>query len=192
MGNLRKIVGISLAVAVAFGLVAFFLVPHAGPSNESVVVNQPQAPTTGDTGGGSGTGTSGSSGSGSGGSGSGSGGSSGGNTPSTPPSSHVRPPKLHGKNSEGPKHVVCLAENSHVQGVAQYQGANWYRGTCAQTAGSNSQGHANGHAYGPANAPANGQANGLTDTPGNGHSNGHAQGPSLVAQQVRSDRAQGH
>ena len=133
MGNLRKIVGISLAVAVAVGLVAYLLVPHAGPANESVVVNQPRAPTTG---GGSSTG----SGTGS------SVGSSSGTTPSTPPTEHVRPPKLHGKNSEGPKHVVCLPVNEHVQGMAQYQGANWYRGQCAQTAGANAQGHANGHA----------------------------------------------
>lgn len=132
MGNLRKIVGISLAVAVALGLVAYLLVPHAGPSNESVVVNQPQAPTTGGGGGtSSGTGTS-------------------GGTTSPPPTLHIRPPKLHGQNSNGPKHVVCLPANDHVQGVAQYQGANWYRGTCAQAAGANSQGHANGHAYGHA------------------------------------------
>lgn len=181
MGNLKKIVGIGLAVAVALGLVAFLLVPHAGPTNQSVVVNQPQAPTTGDTGGSSGSGTSGSGGSGSSGSGSGTtGGSSSGPAPSTPPTDHVRPAKLHGKNSEGPKHAICLAENPHVQGAAQYQGANWYRGTCTQTAGANSQGHANGHAYGQATEPSNGPAN------------GHAQGPSLVAQQVRSDKARGH
>lgn len=127
MGNLRKIVGVSLAVAVALGLVAYVLVPHAGPSNESIVVNQPQTPTT--PGGSTSTGT----------------GTSSGTTtaPSTP--DHVRLPKLHGKNSEGPKHVVCLPANPSVQGVAQYQGANWYRGQCAQTAGANSQGHANGH-----------------------------------------------
>lgn len=129
MGNLRKIVGVSLAVAVALGLVAYVLVPHAGPSNESVVVNQPQTPTT--PGGSTSTGT----------------GTSSGSTTSTPPTSdHVRLPKLHGKNSEGPKHVVCLPANPNVQGTAQYQGANWYRGQCAQTAGANSQGHANGHA----------------------------------------------
>lgn len=122
MGNLRKIVGISLAVAVSLGLVAYLLVPHAGPSNQSVVVNQPQAPSTGTGGTSSGT--------------------SGGST-SPPPL--VRPPKLHGQNSNGPKHVVCLPVNSHVQGTAQYQGANWYRGQCAQTAGANSQGHANGN-----------------------------------------------
>lgn len=135
MGNLRKIVGISLAVAVALGLVAYLLVPHAGPSNESVVVNQPQAPTTG--GGGSSSTSSGTS-------------TPGGSTTPTPPAPHIRPPKLHGENSHGPKHVVCLPVNSHVQGVAQYQGANWYRGECAQTAGANSQGHANGHANGHA------------------------------------------
>ena len=128
MGNLRKIVGISLAVAVALGLVAYLLVPHAGPSNQSVVVNQPQQPTTG----------------GHGGSSSGGGTSSGGTT--TPPVEHTRPPKLHGKNSEGPKHVVCLPVNSHVQGTAQYQGANWYRGQCTPSPGANSQGQANGHA----------------------------------------------
>lgn len=130
MGNLRKIVGISLAVAVALGLVAYLLVPHAGPANESVVVNQPQAP-NGPTGGSTGSGT-----------------SSGGSSTPTPPAPRIRPPKLHGENSNGPKHVVCLPENAHVQGVAQYQGANWYRGQCAQTAGANSQGQANGHANG--------------------------------------------
>ncbi len=119
--------GISLAVAVAVGLVAYLLVPHAGPSNESVVVTQPQAPTTGGT---SPT----------------SGGTTGGSGAPTPPSQHDRLPKLHGKNSEGPKHVVCLPVNSHVQGTAQYQGANWYRGQCAQAAGANAQGHRNGHA----------------------------------------------
>ncbi len=133
MGNLRKIVGISLAVAVAVGLVAYLLVPHAGPSSASVVVNQPQAPATGD-GSGSGSGTNPS------------GGTSGGSTTPTPPTEHVRPPKLHGRNSEGPKHAVCLPENAHVQGTAQYQGANWYRGQCVQSAGANAQGHANGHA----------------------------------------------
>ena len=172
MGNLRKIVGVSLAGAVARGPFALLLGPHAGPTNQSIVVNQPQAPTTGDTGGSPGSGTSGSRGSGSG----SSGGSPAGSTPSTPPTQHVRPPKAHGKNSEGPKHAVCLAENPHVQGTAQYQGANWYRGTCTQTAGANGQGHANGHAYGQASGPAN----------------GHGQGPSLVAQQVRSDKARGH
>ncbi len=129
MGNLRKIVGISLAVAVALGIVAYLVVPHAGPANESVVVNQPQAPTTG-TGGHTGSGTGGSGGS--------------TPTPSVPPP-HIRPPKLHGHNSNGPKHVVCLPVNPHVQGVAQYQGANWYRGQCAQDAGANSQGHAHGN-----------------------------------------------
>ena len=138
MGNLRKIVGISLAVAVAVGLVAYLLVPHAGPANESIVVNQPKAPAAG---GGSDTGSGTSSGS--------SGGSSGGIGPSTPPTDHVRPPKLHGKNSEGPKHVVCLPANEHVQGTAQYQGANWYRGQCDPSAGANAQGHANGHASSP-------------------------------------------
>ena len=133
MGNLRKIVGISLAVAVAVGLVAYLLVPRAGPANESVVVNQPQAPSTpGSDGTGSGTGTSG--------------GTSGGSGTSVPPTEHFRLPKLHGKNSEGPKHVVCLAVNEHVQGTAQYQGANWYRGQCAPSAGANAQGTANGHA----------------------------------------------
>lgn len=129
MGNLRKIVGISLAVAVALGLVAYLLVPHAGPANESVVVNQPQAPTN-PTGGSTSSGTS----------------TSGGSNTPTPPAPHIRPPKLHGQNSNGPKHVVCLPANPNVQGVAQYQGANWYRGQCAQTAGANSQGQANGHA----------------------------------------------
>ncbi len=128
MGNLRKIVGIGLAVAVALGLVAYLLVPHAGPSNQSVVVNQPQTPTTGGSSGSSGGTSSGTT-----------------NTP-PPPAEHTRPPKLHGKNSEGPKHLVCLPVNSHVQGTAQYQGANWYRGQCAQAAGANSQGQANGHA----------------------------------------------
>ena len=128
MGNLRKIVGVSLAVAVALGLVAYVLVPHAGPSNESVVVNQPQTPTT--PGGSTSTGT----------------GTSSGSTTPPPVSDHVRLPKLHGKNSEGPKHVVCLPANAHVQGTAQYQGANWYRGQCSQSAGANAQGHSNGHA----------------------------------------------
>ncbi len=139
MGNLRKIVGISLAVAVAVGLVAYLLVPHAGPSNESVVVNQPQAPTTGGSSPSSGSGTSG--------------GTTGGSGTSAPPSQHDRLPKLHGRNSMGPKHVVCLPVNSHVQGTAQYQGANWYRGQCAQTAGANAQGQANGHGHDA--APAN-------------------------------------
>ncbi len=125
---MRKIVGISLAVAVALGLVAYLLVPHAGPANESVVVNQPSAPSTG-TGGSTGTGTT----------------TAGGSTAPSVPPPHVRPPKAHGQNSHGPKHVVCLPVNDHVQGNAQYQGANWYRGQCAQTAGANSQGHANGH-----------------------------------------------
>lgn len=128
MGKLRKIVGIGLAVAVSLGLVAYLLVPHAGPSNQSVVVNQPPAPSTG-------TGSDTSSGAG----------TSGGSTTPSTPSPLVRPPKLHGENSHGPKHVVCLPVNSHVQGTAQYQGANWFRGQCAQVPGANSQGHANGH-----------------------------------------------
>ncbi len=161
MGNLRKIVGISLAVAVAVGLVAYLLVPHAGPANESVVVNQPQAPTSpGGTGTGSGTSPSGG----------GSGGSSGGSGTSTPPTEHVKPPKLHGKNSEGPKHVVCLAVNDHVQGHAQYQGANWYRGTCTPGAGANSQGHVNGVARANGHAPDNGSA---ADAAHPNHGRGH-------------------
>ena len=154
MGNLRKIVGISLAVAVALGLVAYLLVPHAGPSNQSVVVNQPQAPTTG----GSDSTSSGSNTPG-GTSGGASGGTSGGSSTPSTPAPDTRPAKLHGKNSEGPKHVVCLPENAHVQGVAQYQGANWYRGQCAQGAGANAQGHANGQFNGQANGHANGHAN---------------------------------
>ncbi len=172
MGNLRTIVGISLAVAIALGLVAYLLVPHAGPKNESIVVNPPQAPTNGDTGGGSSSGTPGSGGSGSG----GSGGSLGGTAPSTPPTDHVRPPKPHGRNSEGPKHPVCLPGNPHVQGNAQYQGANWYRGTCAATTGAEGHGHAYGHGHGDSN----------------GHAHGPAQGSPLVAPQARSDKARGH
>lgn len=52
-----------------------------------------------------------------------------GSTP-TGDTPRVRPDKAHGENSNGPKHLVCLPLNEHVQGVAQYQGANWYRGTC--------------------------------------------------------------
>ena len=130
METRKKIVGVSLAVVMPLGLVAYVLVPPAAPSNESIVVTPPQTPTT--PGGSTSTGT----------------GTNTGSTPSTPPptSDHVRMPKLHGKNSEGPKHVVCLPANPHVQGTAQYQGANWYRGQCAQTAGANSQAHGNGHA----------------------------------------------
>ncbi len=112
MGKMRKIVGVSLAVALMTGLVAYVLLPRTGPNSENVVVNQPQTPAP--TNGGSGATNSTPTGSG----------------PSTP-TPRVRPDKLHGENSHGPKHLVCLPLNSHVDnGVAQYQGANWDRGQC--------------------------------------------------------------
>lgn len=108
MGKMRKIVGVSLAVAVMTALVAYVLIPRTGPNSENVVVNQPQnpAPTNGGT-------------------------NSANNTTSNTPTPRVRPDKAHGENSNGPKHLVCLPLNPHVDnGVAQYQGANWNRGQC--------------------------------------------------------------
>ena len=131
MGNLKKIVGVGLAVALVAALAVYVLVPKTGPTTNSVVVNEPQTPTSP----GSGGTTSG--GSGSGGSGSGS------PPPTTPPSS--RPPKAHGQNSHGPNHMICLPEKNHPgNGVSQYQGANQYRGQCPAGAAQGSQSH--GHA----------------------------------------------
>ncbi len=127
MGNTRKIVGVSLAVALVAALAVYVLIPRTGPNTANVVTNEPQSPTNGGSGttGGGGTQTGG-----------------GGSIP-TP---HVRPPKLHGENSQGPKHVVCLPEKNHDgNGVSQYQGANWYRGQCPAGAGPGAQGTANGH-----------------------------------------------
>ena len=122
MGKLRKIVGVSLAVAVVAAIAVYVLMPRPALQNTTVSVPPPNTPTNG-----------------------GSGGTTGGT-----PSPDVRPPKLHGQNSNGPKHAVCLPVNEHVQGIAQYQGANWYRGTCGQSPGANSQGHA--YAWGQAHA----------------------------------------
>ncbi|HLE54043.1 MAG TPA: hypothetical protein VI999_02210, partial [Thermoplasmata archaeon] len=95
MGNLRKIVGVSLAVALVAALAVYVLIPKTGPNTANVVTNEPQSPTNGgsDTAGGGGTQAGG-----------------GGSAP-TP---HVRPPKLHGENSHGPKHAVCLPEKNHA------------------------------------------------------------------------------
>lgn len=134
MTNMRKIVGVSLAVALVAALAVYVLIPKTGPNTANVVTNEPQSPTNG------GTGTTG-----------------GGDTQTggggTTPTPHVKPPKLHGQNSHGPKHVVCLPEKNHEgNGVSQYQGANWYRGTCASDAGVNPHGHAYGHAANGVNA----------------------------------------
>ena len=134
MGNLRKIVGVSLAVALVAALAVYVLIPKTGPNTANVVTNEPQSPTNGgsDTTGGGGTQAGG-----------------GGSAP-TP---HVRPPKLHGENSHGPKHAVCLPEKNHAgNGVSQYQGANWYRGTCTTSVDANPNGHAYGHAASGAEA----------------------------------------
>ncbi len=127
MGNTRKIVGLSLAVALAATLAVYVLIPRTGPNTANVVTNEPQTPTNGgsDAAGGGGTQPGG-----------------GGTTP-TP---DTRPAKLHGQNSQGPKHAVCLAENDHVaNGVAQYQGANWYRGTCGSSPSAGRNSNAYGH-----------------------------------------------
>ncbi len=134
MGNLRKIVGVALAVAVVAGVMVYLLIPKSGTTTNNVVVNEPQTPTNG------GSGSTPTGGSGTGGSGSGS-------TPSpqTPPS---RPPKAHGQNSNGPKHMVCLPEKNHEgNGVSQYQGANQYRGECPVGAAQGSQIHGQGHGH---------------------------------------------
>jgi len=144
MGNLRKIVGVALAVAVVAAVVVYVLMPKTGTTTNSVVVNEPQNP----TGGGSGTTPTG--GSGSGGSGGGSGGSGSTPTPSNPPP--TRPPKAHGQNSHGPKHVICLPTKDHPgNGVSQYQGANQYRGQCPAGSAFGAQGHGQGHGHNAAN-----------------------------------------
>ncbi len=127
MRNMRKVVGVSLAVALVAALAVYMLVPKTGPNTANVVTNEPQSPPS------SGTGTTGGGGTQTGGGG-------------TTPTPHVKLPKLHGQNSHGPKHAVCVPVNEHVQGLAQYQGANWYRGECSNGAGANPQGHAYGHA----------------------------------------------
>lgn len=121
MGKFRKIVGVSLAIALVAAVAVYVLMPRPAVQNTTVAL-QPPTPTNN----GSGATNPG----------------SGGTGPQTPPSDHTRPDKLHGQNSNGPKHVVCLWTNDHVQGMAQYQGANWYRGACAQAPGANSQGTA--------------------------------------------------
>ncbi len=136
MGNLRKIVGVGLAVALVAALAVYVLLPKAGPTTNSVVVNEPQTPTNP----GSGGTTSGGSGSG----GSSGGGSGGSNPPPTTPPAG-RPPKAHGQNSHGPKHMICLPEKDHPgNGVSQYQGANQYRGQCPAGAAQGSLNHGHG------------------------------------------------
>ncbi len=141
MGNLRKIVGVSLAVAMMVALAVYVLIPKAGPNANSVVVNEPQAPPNGGTGSTGTTGTGGTGGAQGGGSGS-------APTPSTPP---TRPLKAHGENSHGPKHVVCLPVKAHPgNGVSEYQGANQYRGQCPAGEGANAYGHSHhSHHTGP-------------------------------------------
>src|SRR5574340_315750 len=134
MGNLRKIVGVGLAVALVAALAVYVLIPKTGTTANNVVVNEPQTPTRGGSGGttSSGPGTGGTS---SGGSGSGS-----TPTPTTPPP--TRPPKAHGQNSHGPKHLICLPTKNHPgNGVSQYQGANQYRGDCPAGSAFGAQGH---------------------------------------------------
>ncbi len=123
MGKLRKIVGVSLAVALVAAVAVYVLMPRPAVQNTTVALQPPTPANNG----------SGATNTGSGGTG-----------------TQTRPDKVHGQNSNGPKHAVCLSANDHVQGMAQYQGANWYRGTCAQAPGTNSQGNA--HAWGQAHA----------------------------------------
>ncbi len=139
MGNVRKIVGVALAVAVVAGVMVYLLIPKSGTTTNNVVVNQPQTPTNG----GSSNTPSGSSGTG--------GGSGSNPSPQTPPG---RPAKAHGQNSHGPKHVVCLPVKDHDgNGVSQYQGANQYRGQCPVGSAQGSQVHGQGHGHGTNAAP---------------------------------------
>ena len=137
MGNLRRIVGVGLAVALVAAFAVYVLIPKSGPTANNIVVNEPQNPANG----GSGSTTSG--GSGTGGMPSGGGGSGGSGAtppPNVPPSG--RPPKAHGENSHGPKHLVCLAPKNHPgNGVSEYQGANQYRGQCPAGSAQGAQGH---------------------------------------------------
>ncbi len=135
MGNLRKIVGVALAVAVVAGVMVYLLIPKSGTTTNNVVVNEPKTPTNG---GSTSTPTGTSSGS--------------TPTPTTPPSS--RPPKAHGQNSNGPKHVICLPDKNHEgNGVSQYQGANQYRGECPAGSALGSQSHGQGHGHAANAAP---------------------------------------
>ncbi len=128
MGNLRKIVGVGLAVAIVAALAVYVLIPKTGPTANNVVVNEPQNPTNGGSGGTSTGGTGGSGGTGT------------TPSPSVPPAG--RPPKAHGENSHGPKHVICLPTKDHPgNGVSQYQGANQYRGQCLANAPNGALGH---------------------------------------------------
>jgi len=130
MGNLRRIVGVGLAVALVATLAVYVLIPKTGTTANNVVVNEPQNPTSGGT-----TSTT-TGGHGHGGHADGSGTTP---TPSTPP---TRPPKAHGQNSNGPKHVICLPVKDHPgNGVSEYQGANQYRGQCAAGSALGAQGH---------------------------------------------------
>jgi len=134
MKNLRKIVGVGLAVALVAALAVYVLLPKAGTTTNSVVVNEPQNPTSG------GTDSTTTGGHGTGGTGHGGTGAGSTPTPSTPPP--TKPPKAHGQNSHGPKHVICLPEKSHPgNGISQYQGANQYRGQCPVGSAYGAQGH---------------------------------------------------
>ncbi len=140
MQNTRKIVGVSLAVALAAALAAYVLMPKAGPNAGSVVVNEPTPPGTdaGGSGGSGGTGT---------------------DTGPGPPPPESLPPPAHGKaaqNSQGPRHAVCPSPNGHVPDWASDEGANRYRGTGCM--GPSSQGH--GTALGPENSRAGDHGNG--------------------------------
>ena len=120
MGNLRKIVGVALAVAVVAAIVVYVLIPKTGTTTNNVVVKEPQNPTGGGSGGNDGSGST--------------------PTPSNPPP--TRPPKAHGQNSHGPNHLVCLPAKNHPgNGVSQYQGANQYRGLCPSGFTNGAQGH---------------------------------------------------
>ncbi len=137
MGNLRKIGGVGLAVAVVAALAVYVLIPKTGPAANSVVVNEPQNPTNGGPGGSTSGGTATGGGT-SGGSSTGGGGTT--PSPSTPPSG--RPPKAHGQNSHGPKHLICRPTKDHPgTGVSQYQGATQYRGQCPAGAAFGAAGH---------------------------------------------------
>ena len=118
MAGLKRLVAVTLALTVVVAIAAYVLRPAAPSNTGNVVVNEPDTGTNPDTGGtgGSDTGT--------------------GTNPGDEPASEE--PPAHGKyaqNSNGPKHAVCLPANSHVPDHAADEGANRYRGTCADFRG---------------------------------------------------------
>lgn len=136
MGNLRRIVGVGLAVALVAALAVYVLIPKMGPTANNVVVKEPQAPPSSGTGTTTGTGGSGSPG------GHG-GGSTGGTPPTTPP--QTKPPNDDEDHDHGSHHGACASgEHEDDNGASVSQGAHGHEGECSDHDHGDSS-HGNGY-----------------------------------------------